>query len=53
MCLVARSDEFESQGQMSKIKVTRDKNGIFGPFTACVRFMFGSKLVRAEIWPII
>jgi len=31
-CLVTRSDEFESQGQWSKVKVTRDKNGISGPF---------------------
>ena len=30
--LVPRSDEFEGQGQWSKVKVTRDKNGIFGPF---------------------
>jgi len=27
-----RRDEFEGQGQQSKIKVNRDKNGIFGPF---------------------
>ena len=25
----------------SKVKVTRDKNGIFGLLAACVRFMFG------------
>jgi len=31
-CLVACSEEFEDQGQISKIKVTRDKNGIFRPF---------------------
>jgi len=31
-CFVPRSDEFEGQGQKSKVKVTRDKNGIFGPF---------------------
>ena len=30
MCLVPRSDEFE--GQRAKVKVTRDKNGIFRPF---------------------
>jgi len=27
-CLVPRSDEFEGQGQRSKVKVTSDKNGI-------------------------
>jgi len=31
-CLVPRYDEFEGQGQRSKVKVTRDKNGIFSPF---------------------
>jgi len=31
-CLVPRSNEFEGQGQRSKIKVTRYKNTIFGPF---------------------
>jgi len=30
--LVPRSDEFEGQGQRSTVKVTRDKNGTFGPF---------------------
>ena len=34
---VSRSDEFEYQRQRS-IKVTRDKNGIFGLLAACVRF---------------
>jgi len=34
--------KFESQGQRSKIKVTKDKNDIFRPFlAACVQFMFG------------
>jgi len=28
---VPRSDEFESQGQKTKVKVVRVKNGIFGP----------------------
>jgi len=27
-----RSDEFEGQGQRSKVKVTRDKDGILRPF---------------------
>jgi len=31
-CLVPCSDEFECQGQRSKVKVTRDKNGFFRPF---------------------
>ena len=31
-CLVPRSDEFQFQGQRSKVKITRDKNDIFGPF---------------------
>ena len=31
-CLVPRSDEFECQGERSKVKVTRDKKGIFRPF---------------------
>jgi len=37
-CLVPRSDEFEDQGQMSKVKVTRDKKRHFMPFRrpACV-----------------
>ena len=30
-CLVPRSEDFESQGQRSKVKVPRDKNGIFRP----------------------
>jgi len=38
-CLVPRSDEFEGQGQTSRSPGT--KNGIFGPLTACMRFMFG------------
>jgi len=29
-CLVPLSDEFEDQGQRSKVKVTMDKNGVFG-----------------------
>ena len=41
-CLVPRSGEFEGQGQRSKVKVTRDKNGIFSAISAaCVQFMFG------------
>jgi len=31
-CLVPHSDEFEGQGQRLKVKVSRDKNGIFRPF---------------------
>ena len=31
-CLVPRSDELEGQGQRSKVKVTRDRNGIFRHF---------------------
>jgi len=30
--LVPRLDKFEGQCERSKVKVTRDKNGIFGPF---------------------
>jgi len=37
---IHRSDEFEWQGQRSKVKVTRDKNGIFfGPF-GCLRAVY-------------
>jgi len=41
--LVPLLDEFEGQGQKSKVEVTRDKNGIVRPFRrpACVRFMSG------------
>jgi len=28
-CLVPRSDEFECQGQKSKVKVTRDKDALY------------------------
>jgi len=31
-CLVPRSDEFEDQGERSKVKITRDKNSIFRLF---------------------
>jgi len=49
-CLVPRSDEFEGHGQRSKVKVTRDKNGIFGPSAACVRFMFGKKSLASSFF---
>jgi len=42
-CLVRHSDEFEGQGQRSKVKVTRDKNDIFQPFR---RHACGLCLVR-------
>jgi len=35
------SDEFEGHGQRSKVKVTRDKNVIFGHFGGLRAFMFG------------
>jgi len=35
-CLIPRSDEFEGQSQRSKVKVTRDINGIFRPFRRSV-----------------
>jgi len=42
MCLVPRSDEFEGQGQRSKVKVTRDKKTVLSVLSAaCVRFMSG------------
>jgi len=31
-CLVPRSDESECQGQRSKVRVTRDKNWVFGRY---------------------
>jgi len=41
-CLVPRSDEFEGQGQRSKIKIITDKNGILSALSAaCVRFVIG------------
>ena len=40
-CLIPRSDELEGQGQKSKVKFTRDKNGILALSVACFRFMFG------------
>jgi len=40
-CLVLCSDDFEGQGQRSEVKVTRDKTAFFGPFSGCVRFVFG------------
>ena len=41
-CLIPRSDEFEGQGQKSKVKVTRDKKGHFSALSAsCVWLMFG------------
>jgi len=33
-CLVPRSDEFECQGQRSKVKVTRDKKKLSTPVTS-------------------
>jgi len=30
MCLVLLSDKFEGHGQRPKVKVTRDKKGVFG-----------------------
>ena len=32
-CLVPRTEDFESQGRMSKVKVTRDKNALCTPVT--------------------
>ena len=44
-CFVPRSEEFERQGQRSKVKVTRDKNGIFGPFEAVLRLVVGELIL--------
>jgi len=42
MCFIPRLVEFECQGQISKVKVTRDKKQHFSALSAaCVRFMFG------------
>jgi len=38
-----RSGELECQGQTSKIKVTRDKNGIFSISAACICELIGQK----------
>jgi len=38
--LVPRSDEFEGQGQRSKVKVARLKTVLSAVSAACVRFMF-------------
>ena len=41
-CLIPRSEEFECQGQRSKVKVTRDKKRHFSALSAaCVQFVFG------------
>ena len=49
MCLVPRSDEFEGQGQRSKVKVTRDKNGIFAALSAaCVWSAFGKTSLASD-----
>ena len=41
-CLVPSSDDFECQGQRSKVKVTRDKKQHFSALSvACVWIMFG------------
>ena len=38
---VPRSGDFEGQASRSKVKVTKDKNGIFGPFGGLRAVMFG------------
>jgi len=52
-CLVPRSNEFEGHGQRSKVKVTRDKNGIFGPFGGLrigFRPMFGKTSLASSLY---
>jgi len=44
--LVPRSDEFEGQGQRSKVKVARDKKRYFRPFRRpAKRFIFGKSQI--------
>jgi len=48
--LVPHLDEFEGQGERSKIKVTRDKKRHFSaPLVGCVRFMFGKTSLASSI----
>jgi len=47
MCLVPSWDEFEDQGQRSKVKVTMDKNGILA-ISAALQFRLGKHFSLAS-----
>jgi len=48
-CLVRRSEEFEGQGQRSKVKITRNKNGISALSAAGVVFTFGKSSLASSL----